>query len=248
MLKQTTRHDDARGGLAVYVKTHGMRLVDGGTEAQREEAYELATFLWWRDAGDIAKRCGYSGAAACGRMGGWCAPYDEVDGRTMPIFEEDENSQRFVAFRSAISQSLDAAPQLFADTLAQVIADDAQREKEEADAAALQALRDAMPAKLADALRMALDVDIHDDDNAQERAHAVAVLAEYERLNAGAVTQAERYLVSWMIDSDADTPEAAARAAWRDMRRRDSIACVFDVRDKAGHVTRVDLMAQDGDA
>lgn len=49
------------------------------------------------------------------------------------------------------------------------------------------------------------------------------------------------FRVLWEIDSEAETPEAAAREAWDAMRRPDSTACVFDVRDEAGNVVTIDL-------
>lgn len=60
-------------------------------------------------------------------------------------------------------------------------------------------------------------------------------------LAAAAAGQAETYLVTWQMDSDAASPVVAAQAAWADMRREDSIANVFEVRDRAGHVVVVDL-------
>src|SRR5271156_906754 len=51
------------------------------------------------------------------------------------------------------------------------------------------------------------------------------------------------YLVTWSIDITADTPEEAAREAWRLMRGRGSIANVFDVFDGVGEPVRIDLQA-----
>jgi hypothetical protein len=53
--------------------------------------------------------------------------------------------------------------------------------------------------------------------------------------------QPERYLVTWTIDSDARTPREAAEDALRVMRRPHSTAVVFEVRDREGRVTTVDL-------
>lgn len=50
-----------------------------------------------------------------------------------------------------------------------------------------------------------------------------------------------KYFISWEIDIDADTPEAAAREALRIQRDPDSIATVFDVFDEDGVDNRVDL-------
>lgn len=60
-------------------------------------------------------------------------------------------------------------------------------------------------------------------------------------LSAAAAGQAEAYLITWQIDSDAASPVAAAQEAWAHMRREDSIANAFEVRDRAGHVVMVDL-------
>lgn len=61
--------------------------------------------------------------------------------------------------------------------------------------------------------------------------------------SAGASTPAfaEAFLVRWSIDSDAATPEDAAREAWTAMRREDSSANVFEVVDRTGAITTVDL-------
>ena len=52
---------------------------------------------------------------------------------------------------------------------------------------------------------------------------------------------AEKFLVTWAIDSDADSAREAAEEAWAAMRRPDSIANVFDVIDSNGEVVKVDL-------
>lgn len=51
------------------------------------------------------------------------------------------------------------------------------------------------------------------------------------------------YHVTWEIEVCADTPEEAAREAWRLMRVSDSTANVFDVTlpDESGETIRVDL-------
>lgn len=53
------------------------------------------------------------------------------------------------------------------------------------------------------------------------------------------------YLVTWSINITADTPEEAARRAWRAMRRRYSTANVFEVSDGVKAPTRVDLTELD---
>lgn len=56
------------------------------------------------------------------------------------------------------------------------------------------------------------------------------------------------FRVRWEIDSEAESPEAAAREAWDAMRRPDSTACVFDVRDESGNVVQIDLAERDAEA
>lgn len=57
-----------------------------------------------------------------------------------------------------------------------------------------------------------------------------------------------RYLVTWQIDIEADTPREAARLALDVQRDHTSIALVFDVRqDGEDEATRVDLAEADED-
>jgi hypothetical protein len=52
-----------------------------------------------------------------------------------------------------------------------------------------------------------------------------------------------KYQIVWNFDSDAETPEEAARDAWETLRRADSTACVFEVTDtETGATVTVDLM------
>ena len=51
----------------------------------------------------------------------------------------------------------------------------------------------------------------------------------------------QRYLVIWEMDIYADSPREAAEKAWGHMRAPDSIANVFNVLDKDGVGTTVDL-------
>jgi len=54
-----------------------------------------------------------------------------------------------------------------------------------------------------------------------------------------------RYLVQWEIDSDAESPIEAAREAWAAMRRHDSIANYFTVKDtRTGEAIGVDLLEE----
>lgn len=51
----------------------------------------------------------------------------------------------------------------------------------------------------------------------------------------------ERYRVTWEIDSDAETPEAAAQEADAVMRDPEALPPCFDVVDKEGVVTHIDV-------
>lgn len=54
----------------------------------------------------------------------------------------------------------------------------------------------------------------------------------------------QRYLVTWETDIYAETPREAAEKAWGHMRAQDSTANVFNVIDKNGAGTIVDLEEQ----
>lgn len=140
-------------GAAVNVKTHGIRFADGGTDEQRERAWNDAQREWWQDANDAAKECGYDGASACGRSGGWCAPYSIVPGaREKHVFEDDESAPDFVAFAEKIEALYNTVPERFAYMLTEVIAEDAEDAAEEAQARAerdaAELLRKAAAARL----------------------------------------------------------------------------------------------------
>lgn len=102
-----------------------------------------------------------------------------------------------------------------------------------------------------DDVRKILQAAQRSDQSTAESTRAVMMRA----LTAHALTGlsgdvAGRFLVTWTIDSDAETPEEAAQEAWAAMRRESSIANVFDVVDHAGVVTTVDmdtLSAEDED-
>ena len=51
----------------------------------------------------------------------------------------------------------------------------------------------------------------------------------------------QRYLVMWEMDTYADSPREAAEKAWGHMQAPDSIANVFNVLDKDGVGTIIDL-------
>lgn len=54
----------------------------------------------------------------------------------------------------------------------------------------------------------------------------------------------QSYSVSWEIELDAETPQDAAREAWKIMRTTDSTANCFTVCDEKGNVTRIDLQTE----
>lgn len=180
-------------GAAVNVKGHGLSFIDGGTESQRSRADAAATESWWAEADAIAQRHGYDGAAACGRSGGWCAPYVEhvtdshrSNGGRVTEYMDDDTAPRFVAFAADIDALLKRAPEMFAAHLASVIEADAQREAAEARAAA-------MPGRLAHALRRCAEAEaippIAGDYSRQRDAihdaaeNARAILADYDKDN-----------------------------------------------------------------
>ena len=49
------------------------------------------------------------------------------------------------------------------------------------------------------------------------------------------------YRITWMIDLEAESPEAAARQALAIHRDTQSLATIFDVTDAQGHAVMVDL-------
>lgn len=75
--------------------------------------------------------------------------------------------------------------------------------------------------------------------NSSEKTHMTAALVSTQ-------DEEQQYLVTWEIDIVAATPAEAARKALAIQRDPDSIATVFDVADKEGSVTRVDLSDEDG--
>lgn len=138
-------HPDVHG-YAVNVKTLHMHFADGGTEPQRELAWDSTHEDWWNDANEIARQEGFDGAAACGRSCGWCAPYDvnrgvaenssrhylyaqwaeEEDGD--PDFDEDE-AKRFAKFAERIEDHLKVVPSMYKENLERIIDEDKEEEE-----------------------------------------------------------------------------------------------------------------------
>lgn len=144
---QTSRHTDARG-LALNVKCYNLaRDVPAdaeGTDAQQSRAYDDTVRAWWHAAELLAQRHGFRKVWATGRMGGWL--YTEP--MPEPVRDDDggeEPGEYPPAFVAELSELLQRAPEMYADALAEIIADDADEAQREAE-------RDAMPARLALAL------------------------------------------------------------------------------------------------
>lgn len=55
---------------------------------------------------------------------------------------------------------------------------------------------------------------------------------------------AQRYLVAWEMDIYAETPREAAEKAWGHMQAPNSTANVFNVLDKNGVETIIDLLEE----
>ncbi len=55
------------------------------------------------------------------------------------------------------------------------------------------------------------------------------------------------YCISWNIDIEAETPREAAEEALKVQRDPESMATVFEVRDKTGNITTIDLEEERGE-
>lgn len=122
-------------GHGINVKFYGT-LEDGGTDEQRERAWQRASADWWNMANLAAQEHGYHGVGCDGRSGGWLVPMrDERNAAET----EDEPSAVFHAFEDVIERMMGDVPRLFRESLAAVIAEDnaaqedANREARRAD-------------------------------------------------------------------------------------------------------------------
>ena len=88
--------------MKINVKTHGIRFPEGGTNAEREQAYHIAVNLWWRTAQAIADAHGVGDIYQDGRSGGWLVAPDAED------------------FEAAIKAHLHRAPDIFGEALDEV--------------------------------------------------------------------------------------------------------------------------------
>lgn len=206
MALQETFHRDINGH-ALNVKTHGVRFADGGTESQRERAWERAQEAWWRDANEAARAVGYAGAGACGRSGGWCAPYDEDAQGRMRFAHKDNDAERFAAFAEKIETLFNSVPEYFAAELSDAIAEDEaearESEEDRAEYARERAILALVP-RLVASLRGAVSCHAYAEtdgrglqgDNAAEwrsvDTEARAALAAFDALQSGDASQPDK--------------------------------------------------------
>lgn len=150
---KTSHNTDARGpALCVkcYNLTRDVPADAEGSDDQQRRAYDETCGEWWREAEALAQRHGFRKVWATGRMGGWLytepmpAPPTDDDGE-----ETGERAEYPAAFVAELSELLNRAPEMYAEALAAIIADDADEAEREAE-------RAAMPARLAEALALCM--------------------------------------------------------------------------------------------
>lgn len=125
---KVSHHIDARGP-ALKVKCYNVDrdVPDGaeGTDGQQLRAYDDATRAWWHGAELIARRHGFRKVWAAGRMGGWLYTEPMPEPPTDDDGNETGEAEYPVAFVTELSAHLARAPEIYADTLAEIIAHDA---------------------------------------------------------------------------------------------------------------------------
>lgn len=198
---KTSRHTDARG-LALNVKCYNLTAnvpADAeGTDAQQMRAQEDTARAWWHGAELIAQRHGFRKVWSTGRMGGWL--YTEP----MPEEQEDgEPGEYPPAFVAELSELLKRAPEMYADALAEIIADDASEAEE-------QAHRDALPARLAAALAAVLPVARGNVLRPELEKEAGGALADYLDMLLDAECHRDLTEAEAAIVADARAPGGAA--------------------------------------
>ena len=114
--------------MAVHVSTLHMRFADGGTDEQREVAWEMAVESWWNDASEIAQEIGYRGAASEGRSGAWCAPFYQGD--SYPDPSDKKEQRRFLRFQTAIEGLMQSFPATYDDCLSEYLAGELEERQE----------------------------------------------------------------------------------------------------------------------
>lgn len=75
--------------------------------------------------------------------------------------------------------------------------------------------------------------------NIADRAEQIRFLEQMEK-----ESRMPDYLVTWEININAESPEAAAAKALEIQRDPNSIATVFDVTDEDGRTARIDLESE----
>lgn len=179
-VKTSNHHHRYGAGLSLCVKQYNItRDVPAhapGSDAQQERAWNETARAWWQEAETLAKSHGFKSVYSAGRCGGWLytdpLPEPEKDDAGEETGKPGEYPPAFVSDLSAL---LDRAPAMYAETLADIIADDAD-----------EAEREAMPARLALALAnvsgkpagdpcCCLDAGTHECEHCEAR----AVLNDY---------------------------------------------------------------------
>lgn len=126
---KTSHNTDARGpALCVkcYNLTRDVPADAEGSDDQQRRAYDDTARAWWHAAELIAQRHGFRKVWATGRMGGWLytepmpEPPTDDDGE-----ETGERAEYPPAFVAELSELLNRAPEMYAEALAAIIADDA---------------------------------------------------------------------------------------------------------------------------
>lgn len=128
MNTEPSYHPDANA-LSFNVKTLGLRWPEGGTDAQREAAWEAALQDWWRDAKLLAAKHGFTDVHAYGRSSGWLTPVPEV--RVDDCSADD--LARIRAFGKELDKLFNEAPTYFGSALTDVL--DIETSREEAERA-----------------------------------------------------------------------------------------------------------------
>lgn len=132
-------HPDARA-LSFNVKTlcYVGRWAEGGTDEQRDDAWEEATRLWWDDAKRIAQQHGFDDIEQHGRSGGWLTPVPGIE----PDDPDAGEMHRLTEFSIALDAHFNDAPDYFAQSLACAIANDVEEGDTDPLAALLTAVRE----------------------------------------------------------------------------------------------------------
>ena len=103
------------GHAAVNVKDHGRYTIPDNLEQYQQAAWELCAEVFWEDAAELAKECGYAGVYSEGRSDGWLVPYHSSAYNTRdlslirqwsycPDVDEIGERSRFRAFQRRIEE------------------------------------------------------------------------------------------------------------------------------------------------